>query len=90
MNFKFNTAHLSRPQQESLMAVLGVLRDKNKNELEVNPVEFPNKFVLKLDDGVRVLLGWDCEKNIYTGFAAPETVPESKRDTVDLPSEPEP
>lgn len=90
MDFQFNPAQLSRPQQQSLMDVLGVMQAENKNELEVTSVEFPNKLKVKLDDNIEMLLGWDVEKQSYAGLTKPEpeseseTKPESQKDTVDL------
>ena len=89
MNIKFNTAQLSRPQRLSLLTVLDVMQSENKNELEVTPVEFPQKLRVKLDDDVDMLLGWDVEKQSYAGLTKPEPVLESRIDTADLPPEPE-
>ena len=92
MNFKFNTAQLSRPQRLSLLKVLDVVQKQNENELEVAPVEFPNKLLVKLDGDIGMLLGWDVEKQSYSGLTnltKPKSVaealaePESKKDTVD-------
>lgn len=91
MNIKFNTAQLSRPQRLSLLTVLDVMQSENASELEVTPVEFPQKLRVKLDDDVDMLLGWDVDKQSYAGLTTPKTIgetlaePESKKDTVDLP-----
>ena len=90
---KFNEAQLSRPQRESLRKVCEVLQLENENELEVIPVEFPYKLMVKLDDDVEMLLGWDFDNKSYAGLTKPEIqdplpyapLPESKKDTVDLP-----
>lgn len=101
MKIQFNEAQLSRPQQESLIKVLDVLQAKNENELEVTAVEFPKKLMVKLDDDIEMLFGWDADKKSYAGITEPESpnepkagaiksfeLPESQKDTVDLP-EPE-
>ena len=92
MKIQFNEAQLSRPQQQSLLSVLDVLQSENQNEIEVTPVEFPIKLKVKLDDDIEMLLGWDAETGTYAGLTTPEPdpIPESKKDTVDLPkTEPE-
>jgi len=94
MNFKFNTAQLSRSQLKNLMGVLGVIQSENKNEIEIWPVEFPIKLKVMLDDNIAMLLGWNPETDSYSGISMPkdwepETKPESQKDTTDLPK-PEP
>jgi len=102
MKIQFNEAQLSRPQQNSLIKILDVLQSENENEIEVTPVEFPLKLKVKLDDDVEMLLGWDVEKQDYAGLTKLESpnkpkagaikpfeLPESQKDTVDLPK-PEP
>jgi len=96
MKIQFNEAQLSRAQQKSLIEVLDVLQAENKNELEVAPVEFPNKLKVKLDDNIEMLLGWEVDKQSYADLtkpeseSGPETKLESQKDTVDLPkSEPD-
>jgi len=100
MKINFNTAQLSRPQRENLLAVLDVLQSENQNEIEITPVEFPLKLKVKLDNEIEMLLGWDPESDSYSGITAkaepepepgpgPDPIPESKKDTVDLPT-PEP
>ena len=74
MKINFNTAQLSRPQRESLLAVLDVLQSENQNEIEVTPIEFPLKLKVKLDDDIEMLLGWDPETDGYAGLTTPETV----------------
>jgi len=96
MKINFQTAQLSRPQRESLLAVLDVLQSENENEIEVTPIEFPLKFRVKLDDNIEMVVGWNPESDSYSGITAktePEPKPESQKDTVDLPkpeSTPEP
>jgi len=103
MKIQFNEAQLSRPQQESLIKVLDVLQAENEIELVVWPVDFPLKLRVMLDGDIEMLLGWDAEKKSYAGLTTPErleqdikdlaseTIPESEKDTVDLPGpEPEP
>jgi len=93
MNFKFNEAQLSRPQRESLRKVCEVLQLENEDELEITPVEFPYKLKVKLDDDIEMLLGWDFDNASYAGLTTPEIqdplpyapLPESQKDTVDLP-----
>ena len=90
MKINFNTAQLSRPQRESLLAVLDVLQSENQNEIEITPVEFPLKFRVKLDDDIEMVVGWNPESDSYSGITAktepePDPIPESKKDTVDLP-----
>jgi len=89
---KFNEAQLSRPQRESLRKVCEVLQLENENELVVTVVEFPIKLMVKLDDS-EMLLGWSYEDASYAGLTKPEIqdplpytpLPESEKDTVDLP-----
>ena len=88
MKIEFNTAQLSRPQQNSLVEVLNVLQAKNKNELVVTPVEFPIKLKVKLDDS-EMLLGWDAVKHSYIGLENPESEPEPAPDPTPEPT-PEP
>lgn len=105
MKIQFNEAQLSRPQQQSLIDILDVLQSQNENELVVTAVEFPEKLMVKLDDDIELVLGWDVEKQCYAGLTTPEPepespnkpktgsikpfeLPESQKDTVDLP-EPE-
>jgi len=103
MKFQFNPAQLSRPQQNALMDVLGVIQSENQNEIEITPVEFPLKLKVKLDDDVEMLLGWNPESDSYSGISMPKDwepespnkpkagaiksfeLPESQKDTVDLP-----
>jgi len=92
MKINFQTAQLSRPQRESLLAVLDVLQSENENEIEVTPVEFPLKFRVKLDDDIEMVVGWNPESDSYSGITAktepePDPIPESKKDTVDLPKQ---
>jgi len=102
MKIQFNEAQLSRAQQESLIKILDVLQAENENELEVTAVEFPKKLMVKLDDDIGMVLGWDADKQSYAGITEPESpnkpkadaikpfeLPESQKDTVDLPT-PEP
>jgi len=92
MKINFQTAQLSRPQRESLLAVLDVLQSENENEIEVTPIEFPIKFRVKLDDDIEMVVGWNPESDSYSGITAktepepkPDPIPESQKDTVDLP-----
>jgi len=101
MKVQFNEAQLSRPQLKSLNEVLDVLQAENEIEIIVTPVEFPLKLRVLLDNDVEMLLGWDADKQSYAGLTTPErleqdikdlaseTIPESEKDTVDLPA-PEP
>lgn len=89
MKIQFNTAQLSRPQLESLLKILDVLQAENKNEIEVTPVEFPLKLMVKLDDDIEMLLGWDAEKESYAGLTTPEPKPEPKPESKPEPK-PEP
>ena len=91
MKIQFNEAQLSRAQQKSLIEVLDVLQNENKSELEVKAVEFPNKLMVKLDDNIGMMLGWDSEKECYSGLTESdrtEPVPEPEHGTleVDLPA----
>lgn len=89
MVIRFNKAQLSRVQRESLEEVLAVLQVENEVELDVSVVEFPNKFKVKLDNDVEMIVVWDTEQYVYAGLTEP--IPESYKDTVDLPApEPEP
>jgi len=85
MKILLNKAQLSRAQKKSLLEVLNVLQSQNKNELEVTSVEFPLKLMVKLDDDIGMLLGWDVEKQSYAGL----TTPESTESKPEIP-EPEP
>ena len=97
MKIQFNEAQLSRPQLKSLNEVLDVLQAENEIEIIVTPVEFPLKLRVLLDNDVEMLLGWDADKQSYAGLTTPErleqdikdlaneTIPESEKDTVDLP-----
>jgi len=76
MKILFSEAQLSRPQQNSLIKILDVLQSENENELEVTVVEFPYKLMVKLDDDIGMLLGWDSEKQSYAGLTKPEPEPE--------------
>ena len=94
MKIQFNEAQLSRAQQKSLIEVLDVLQAENENEVEVTVVEFPLKLMVKLDDDIGMMLGWNADKECYAGITEPDLTepvpkPESQKDTVDLP-EPEP
>jgi len=94
---RFNEAQLSRPQRESLKKVCDVLQLENELELEVTVVEFPIKLKVTLDNEITMLLGWSYEDNSYSGLTTPEIqdpppdplpfvpLPESEKDTVDLP-----
>jgi len=85
MKIQFNEAQLSRPQRESLLAVLDVLQSENQNEIEVTPVEFPLKFRVKLDDDIEMIVGWNPESDSYAGLTTPDPIPESQKETADLP-----
>jgi len=84
MNINFNTAQLSRPQQESLKEILNVMQAENKNVLEITAVEFPLKLKVKLDDNIEMLLGWDIEKQSYAGLTKPEPAEESQQELAGL------
>ncbi|KKM69343.1 hypothetical protein LCGC14_1451690, partial [marine sediment metagenome] len=43
MKINFNLAQLSRPQQNSLIEVLGVIEFENDREIVVNAIDFPIK-----------------------------------------------
>jgi len=76
MIIRFNLSHLTRSQQNSLKSILVVIQSENKNENEVVVVEFPSKFMVKVDNGVELLLGWEVEKSSYAGITTPEPLPE--------------
>jgi len=84
MKILFNKAQLSRAQKKSLLEVLNVLQTENKNELEVIAVEFPLKLMVKLDDDIEMLLGWDIEKQSYAGLTTPELTEESQQELAGL------
>lgn len=90
MIFRFNKAQLSKVQRESLEKVLAVMQVENEIEIEVIAVEFPEKFKVKLDNDVEMLVVWDGEKKLYSGLTEPqpepESTPESQKDTVDIPA----
>lgn len=84
MKIQFSKARLSRAQKKSLLEVLNVLQSQNKNELEVTAVEFPLKLMVKLDDDIGMLLGWDVEKQSYAGLTTPEPTEESQQELAGL------
>jgi len=84
MKILFNKAQLSRAQKKSLLEVLNVLQSQNENELEVTAVEFPLKLMVKLDDSIGMLLGWDVEKQSYAGLTTPEPAEESQQELAGL------
>jgi len=87
MKIQFNEAQLSRPQRESLMNLLEVMQSENQNELVITEVEFPIKLKVNLDNDIEMMLGWNVDKQCYDGFLMPEPIPESEKDTVDLPAQ---
>lgn len=84
MILQFNPAQLSRPQQQSLIEVLGVIESENDQEIDVRVVEFPIKFMVKLDDDIEMLLDWNAEKQSYAGLATPEPTEESQQELAGL------
>lgn len=89
MDFQFNPAQLSRCQRNALMTVLLIMQSENTNELKITPVEFPNKFKVKLDGDVEILIGWDSKKEAFAGLTtAGLTTPEQlEQDIKDLAKE---
>jgi len=85
MIIRFNKAQLSREQRESLERVLAVMQVENKSEIDVSIVEFPVKFMVKVDNDVEVIVLWDDAAKLYklfldevTSEPEPEPKPESK------------
>jgi len=58
--------------------MLEELQLKNKAELDVSTIEFPKKFLVKLDGDVEMIISWDDEKKVYAGVVKPEPEPEPK------------
>lgn len=82
MIFKFNKAQLERSVEEKLSELLGKMQEGCDTEIEVWPLEFPQKFSVKCGDDV-VVVSWLAEDGEFVILPSPE--PESKSK-----SEPEP
>jgi len=78
MIIRFNIAQLERERCEALSSMLEELQLKNKAELDVSTIEFPKKFLVKLDGDVEMIISWDDEKKVYAGVVKPEPEPEPK------------
>lgn len=90
MIFRFNIAQLERERSDALASLLDKLQRDNKSEIDVCNVEFPKRFLIKLDSGREMMVTWDAEKKV---FAEPEPEPEHGTIEVDLsgrPPEPKP
>jgi len=77
MIIRFNTGQLERERYDALARLLYELQQKNKSELDVSVVEFPKKFLVKLDDNVEMIIAWDGDKKMYSGLTEPQPEPEA-------------
>lgn len=84
MIIRFNIAQLERERCEALGSLLSELQQANKVELDVSVVEFPKKFLVKLDGDVEMIIGWDDEKKVYAGVVEPEPKPEPELSSEDV------
>lgn len=84
MIIRFNIAQLERERCEALSSMLEELQQKNKAELDVSNVEFPKKFLVKLDGDVEMIISWDDEKKVYAGVVKPEPEPEPELSSEDV------
>jgi len=75
MIIRFNEAQLSKEKRENLLCVLEVLQDGNEAEVDVAIIEFPKRFVVKLDNDVEMIIVWDDGKKSYGGLTEPEQEP---------------
>jgi len=88
MIFRFNKGQLGRNLDARLNRLLSELQKGTNVEIEVWPLEFPEKFSVKIGNDVAVI-AWDAKDSEYKILPSPEPIPESQKDTVDLP-QPEP
>ena len=67
MIIRFNIAQLERERCEALGTFLAELQRENKAELDVSNVEFPKKFLIKVDDNEGMdwaeTLNWNLSYN---------------------------
>ncbi len=75
MIFKFNKGQLERGLEEKLSELLGKMQEGCDTEIEVWPLEFPQKFSVKCGDDV-VVISWLAEDGEFVILPSPE--PESK------------
>ncbi len=83
MIFKFNKAQLERDLEEKLSELLGKMQKGCDTEIEVSPLEFPQKFSAKVGDDV-VIISWLAEDGEYVILPEPEPEPESKSESEKL------
>lgn len=90
MIFRFNTAQLGRNLETKLNSLLKKYQGATETEIDVIALDFPYKFSVQAGDDVSVVV-WDAESGDYKFVGVPvdsaetETIPESEKDTVDLP-----
>ena len=96
MIVRFNKAQLGRDMENKIDQVLSKMQAGTDIEVEIVAVDFPNRFEIKVGDDVSVLV-WDAETNQFkfigvpfdadelAAMDEPETIPESKKETVDEP-----
>lgn len=72
MIFRFNIGQLEREVNDALAEILCVLQNENESELEIIAVEFPKKFLVRLDDCMEMIIVWDGEKKAFAGISEPE------------------
>ncbi len=75
MIFRFNKAQLGRDLDEKLNGLLGEIQKGCDVEIEVWPLEFPQKFSIKAGDDVTVV-AWDDVGEEYKILPSPEPEPE--------------
>jgi len=85
MIFRFNTAQLEREMHDALAELLDVLQVENKAEIDISVVEFPKKFMVKLDEDVEMIIFWDAEKKKYSGLTEPQLEPEPTSESAPEP-----
>lgn len=75
MIFQFNKAQLGRDLEAKLYELLTEVQKGTDTEIEVWPLEFPQKFSVKVGDDV-VVVSWLAEDGEYVILPEPEPEPE--------------